>query len=247
VLSASYAPTRYLAFEGAVPLRAALTLARFLEGDRKPLPGYESIHHRNQVLFGPADPLLLLRLTPLSGEGGLGPVVSFALGTSFPVGHLEPNPYQLARRGIPHEHMFFGAGVVEPQARLDVGWGFPWLRVGASAEAAGPLGENRLGYRPPYRGSSSLFVDSSFGLSWLTVRGGGEIYAETPALWSGEPAENSGRIDGVLLLGAFVRPRSTFETYALVRVTPLTLALGGQLISPMLLVVGASFDIPRRR
>ena len=101
-------------------------------------PPYGDIHHRTETLRGISDPSLDLQL-------GAGDDWILALGTTFPAGHIVPDPIVLGREGKTHEHIQFGSGTFEPRL------GAQWNRgvVVARAEAKLSLYENREGYRAP--------------------------------------------------------------------------------------------------
>lgn len=245
-LDLAFAPTEWLALEAQLPLRTALVLARFEDEARKELPGFESIHHRTELLAGPGDPRLSMRVQALRPAGGEGLALSLWGGVTLPVGNIEPDPFALGKKGRTHQHLFFGTGTLNPSAGLDASWRFTSFRVGGSLSGTVPLYENAFGYRAPGDYNLSLYGESAFGLDDVTFRLAPEVHVETPASWSGREAENSGRVDLILGGGVFHQTAPGLETYALVKVSAWTFTFGGQLIAPVLFVAGGSFEAPLR-
>lgn len=242
-LDVAWAPVRWLAIEGNVPFRSAGILASFLDEHREPLPGFESIHHRTEVLVGPADPRIGARWQPLAPDEHWGIALLVWGGLQVPVGRIEPDPFELGRRGKRHQHIFFGTGVFTPVLGGRASWGVDWIRVGGDVQASVAPYANRHGYLPPSRGQISAYVESGFGLEDWTFRLQPTLSGETPATWSGRPARNSGRIDPSVAGAIFWRARTNMELWTQVRVTPYTFAIGGQLIAPVLALAGVSWDI----
>jgi hypothetical protein len=109
---------RGLGVEAVVPLRWVRTRIRFEDLEHQPIVVPNgSIHHRNETLSGPGDPWLLLH-----GARGLGAwTVAARGGISIPLGRTEPNPFELGRRGLPHQHIQFGTGTWDPVVGLAAG------------------------------------------------------------------------------------------------------------------------------
>src|SRR5688572_33436366 len=83
-------------------LRQVTTRIRFEDLDRRPIlvPGGD-IHHRNETLVGAGDPWL----TAVVGRRVGGWSAALRGGTTIPLGRTEENPFELARRGLPHQHI----------------------------------------------------------------------------------------------------------------------------------------------
>jgi hypothetical protein len=102
---------RGLGVEAVVALRGVRTRIRFEDVRHQPIVVPNgSIHHRNETLSGPGDPWLLLHRAQVLGAWTL----AARGGVSVPLGRTEPNPFDLGRRGLPHQHIQFGTGTWDP-------------------------------------------------------------------------------------------------------------------------------------
>jgi hypothetical protein len=197
-LTAAYGVWRWLGVEAQIPLRLNATRIEYTRLDGTPFePDYEQIHHRNETLFGPADPWLLMRVDlPLGSVA-----VTAKAGASLPVGSTEPNPFVLGDMGMRHQHIQLGAGTVAPVASISAAMpiGGSW-RAQAHAQAQPFVAENEHGYRPGDRYSGGVSGGRAFGP--VTVLAGVDLAAERSERWDGEVLQdgNLGRTD--LLLGA---------------------------------------------
>jgi hypothetical protein len=168
-------------------------------------PPYGDIHHRTETLRG-------------VGDGEIG--VAFALGSDWqagagitlPFGRTEPDPIDLGRRGIEHEHIQFGSGTFDP--RLSLQWSRPLgrLRLGASLDARLPLYENDHGYRAPASVRWSVGPTLPIGTTGLAAQLAGQY--QSIGRWSGEADEGTGFHNG----GVFLR--ASFLVTRGLRVTP---------------------------
>ena len=70
-------------------------------------PPYGDIHHRTQTLRGISDPTVAVDWMPR-------PSLMLGAGLSLPVGEIVPNPIELGREGLTHEHIQFGSGTFRP-------------------------------------------------------------------------------------------------------------------------------------
>jgi hypothetical protein len=234
--------TRRLEGELVVPVRMIHARAEFLDAGGEPLPGYESIHHRDETLLGVGDPSLAGRLRILRPEDAGGLLVDARAGLTLPLGRTEPNPFELARAGRPHQHMFFGSGTVDPLGGVEASYFRDGVRLAASATARAPLRANRHGYRAPTQLTGGVTVDAGLGLRSWRFLVGPEVYHETPATWSGEPSPNSGRTDLVAVAGAFWRPAPDVGVQLVARVPWTVRAEGGQLRMPIVASLGITWD-----
>jgi hypothetical protein len=159
-------------------------------------PPYAGTHHRNETLFGLADPALGIKRAGMWGEVMLNSGFQLRL----PLGETEEDPFSLAAEGIAHQHFQMGTGTVMPEASMDavrMGMRWGWLAYG---QGRLPLYENAKGYQP---GRSATI-------------GGGAIWRATPTLmttlmiegthegkdfWAGAPSPSSGRDMGVVSVG----------------------------------------------
>src|SRR5688572_1763914 len=123
--------------------RHAETSIQFEDEQRQPLDWPQGdIHHRNETLDGLGDPWLLLH-----GARNSGPwTLSARAGASLPLGRTEPNPFALGREGLPHQHIQFGTGTVDPMLGLGAGrrFGATTLQLGALGRF--PVATNGHGY-----------------------------------------------------------------------------------------------------
>jgi hypothetical protein len=168
-------------------------------------PPYGDIHHRTETLSG-------------VGDGEVG--VAFALGAdwvagagvSLPFGRTEPDPIDLGRRGIEHQHIQFGSGTFDP--RLSLQWSrlLGKLRMSASVDARIPLYENEHGYRAPTSVRWSVGPSLPIGTTGISAHAAGQY--QSIGRWSGEEDEGTGFHNG----GVFLR--ATFLLGRGFRVTP---------------------------
>lgn len=231
---------RRFAFEFLLPVRTTIIEASFYQGDRE-LPGFQSIHHRDETLAGIGDVVL-------GGRTGLVlptdvPRWTLALrtGLSLPTGHTEPNPFVLGAHGKPHQHMFFGTGTLDPVIGSDTNVAFDrWALVGWTV-AKLPLYENQYGYRGSKVVVGGIGAMTGFGLRRWSFLVQPEVYFETPARWSGVHDINSGRTSLIATAGVFVQPAPGWQLHALAKVPYQTWAQGGQLRWPFVALVGFSY------
>jgi len=167
---------------------------RTLEGDPYD-PPYGDIHHRTERLDGLAD-----------GEVGvsISPSRDFVVGAglTIPLGRTEPDPIELGRLGIEHEHIQFGGGTVDPTLSLQ--WSRPLgrIRLAASADARIPLYENRHGFRAPATVRWALGPSLALATTGLSAQYAGQYQAI--GRWSGEPDEGTGFHNGGVFLRASI-------------------------------------------
>lgn len=146
-------------------------------------PPYGDIHHRTERLTGISDPSMMLDITPHADW-------MFGIGTTFPIGHVEPDPVELGRRGIAHQHIQFGSGTFEP--KLSAQW--THRAFSARAEARLSLYENREGFRAPTILAWSLGPTIRAGRIAIDPRLTGQY--QSIGRWHGEIDEGSGFHNG---------------------------------------------------
>src|SRR5262249_11013317 len=118
-LRAEYGLTDWLAAELEWSLR--VIVERFVLEDlstRRQIsaPFGPDIHPRDETLVGLTDPWL-----GLHAAKRLGPwAFLFRLGATLPVGATVPNPFRLSDQGLPHEHIQFGTGTVDPYGEIEL-------------------------------------------------------------------------------------------------------------------------------
>jgi hypothetical protein len=203
-------------------------------------PSWEDIHHRDETLAGPGDPLLLVGWGTRLGAGPAAVNLSLRAGASMPLGRTEPNPFEAALRGEGHQHVQFGAGTVMPAVDLSVGGALLGLRAALSARALLGVAENRHGFRPGHKFSAGVVLSRELAPG---TQGGllVDAWAERPERWDGQVHEegNLGRSD--LLVGAmFARRIGGVPLVFAVRVPVWTRSVGSEVTWPVLLEVSAA-------
>ncbi len=196
--SLEYGLTDALGVEVQVPVRINHTTVRFTALDGTPLVlDYENIHHRNETLFGLGDPWVVGRHAWRLGEVGLAARVGFTV----PLGGTVENPFALGERGLPHQHVQFGTGTVQPLLGLEATR--TWGRWGARAwgQAQLSLVENRFGFRGGHRFAAGLSTEGPV-VGALRFAVSADVVNEQPERWDGRVQQdgNLGRTD--VLAGA---------------------------------------------
>jgi len=204
-------------------------------------PLYAGIHHRDELLTGPADGTLAFERFFGLGEVGMW---SFKAGTSVPVGPTEEDPYTLAAQGLEHQHFQMGTGTFIPTAGVRAV--VSGLRVGGLAWAHGrfPFYENTKGYHPGahYTGGVGATYRVTPKLNVVTT---GEFAYETQDTWAGDPSPSSGRQAAVFDLGGSWTAGERFTFSSLIRTTvwqqSLTEADEDQLLQRFVATLGGSW------
>lgn len=184
-----------------LPLRLVKTTIVFrrLDGERFE-PDYQNIHHRNETLYGVADPWLLGRFTwsqdllSLTGRAGTG----------VPLGSTEEDPFARGRAGLRHQHIQFGTGTFHPVLALDAEFHLGWARARGYAQTLLFLYENAHGYRAGNRYMGGIEADAE-ALPQLRAGLSADVINEQPERWNGRIQQdgNVGRTD--VLAGVIVR------------------------------------------
>jgi hypothetical protein len=239
---------RRFAFEAFLPIRANVIRADFDDANGRRLPAdLESIHHRDETIAGVGDLLLGARIGLVRPENVRRWILDLRLGLSQPTGKTEPNPFTLGAQGLEHQHMFFGSGTFDPLVGLETQAIFQKWRLVGWAQARVPLYANRHGYRDSRTFVAGLGAQTGFGLERWGFLLQPEVYVETPALWEGRPARNSGRVSLLGAGGVFVSVTERWLVHALVKVPVFTRAHGGQLRWPAVGILGFSYTFDLRR
>ena len=189
-----------LALELAVPFRAVRDRIVFADSSGAPFtPPAPDTHHRNETLARIADVRLGIQAARVAPPWTL----TASGGVYLPTGRTESNPFALGRLGLPHQHIQFGHGTVDPFASAAASrragkWS---LTVAASARLT--LAENAHGYRAGDRFGLSVSAAHAFRGGWA-ARGGLDLAREQAERWSSSIEEegNLGRTDLFLALGA---------------------------------------------
>ncbi len=156
------------------------------------------VHHRNETLNGFSDPRLFAHLGTVRGVWSIGA----RIGTSIPIGRTEPNPFELGRLGLPHEHIQLGTGTWDPIVSAAAGRSFGHVQIEAGGYSRFSLYENDHGYRPGSLYNGNVSVSSRLTGRWGGFVGGSYTREEAER-WSGRLEEegNLGRTDVSLSLG----------------------------------------------
>ncbi len=232
-----------VAFEPRLPIRLARTDATFKDADGTVAPGFASIHHRDETLFGLGDLEIASRFRLLKPTLSSSWTLDFTGGVTLPTGDTEPNPFALGRAGETHQHIFFGSGTVDPIGGLAVSTAIDQVVLSSWLTTRLTLFDNRKGYQAGDKVSAGIAIQSAFGLESLSFLLGPELYHEQPATWERgrEQARNSGRTDVIAAAGVLWRPSPAVSLELLVR-KPFTVKdEGGQIDIPILVGAGATF------
>ncbi len=223
-----------------LPMRLVSTSIRYLDtaGDEVELttPG---IHHRNEVVSGLADPMLLGSYGRAVGAWR----VSGRVGMTLPIGQIEEDPFVLGEMDAAHQHIQMGTGTVNPVVAAELGRSWGLWRFGGFAFTQQSMYRNREGYQAGDRYAGGVSVRRRVGAAW-SVRGGVEMQAETAERWDGEVHTddgNRGRVDAMVMAGgAWAATRNLTVEMAL-KVPVVTHVVGGQLDMPAIVEIGVAW------
>jgi hypothetical protein len=218
--------------------RQATTRIHFQDIDRQPVLLPEGdIHHRDETLTGPGDPWAMVVGSKASGPWS----IAARAGVSIPLGRTVENPFELGRRGLPHEHIQFGTGTWNPMFGLTAGRHRGKTSIFGSVLARLPLYQNAHGYRAGDRYDASLVGDRRLGGPWR-VQAGLDLAHESAERWSGVTEEegNLGRTD-LLVSATLVRQVGAAGALSLqVKVPLFTHAHGSQVDYPAIVGLALS-------
>ena len=200
-LESRYGLSEFLEIGAEFPFRITIIEATFSDAAGNELQDFSSVHHRDEVVAGIADPSLKAHMHLLQPKAATDSRLVLSAGLGFPLGKTEENPFKAGAEGRDHQHMFFGYGVFTPRAGLR--WTQPFSQWSFTiwGDSIFAVYENAEGYQPPSTHVIGTGAQSSFGLEnwWFGLEP--RMMMEVPARWDGERAENSGRSD---LLGGFM-------------------------------------------
>jgi hypothetical protein len=180
-LSGEYGINRTFGVELQVPLRLVKTTIRYTTPDGQPYePLDPGIHHRNEVVAGPADVWLLLRVGTLWNKWWL----AARPGVSLPLGKTVENPFELGDHGLRHQHIQFGSGTFDPVLVLEASRSFKPITLEMFAQAQASPYENGHGYRAPWRASGGAAVSTKL-LGNLNGALGGDMFHDDAERWDG--------------------------------------------------------------
>ncbi len=242
-----YGLTDALGVELQLPVRLNRTTVRFTALDGTPLVlDYENIHHRDETLFGLGDPWVQGRYAWRLGEVRL----TARAGFTVPLGSTVEDPFALGAAGLPHQHVQFGTGTVQPLLGLEASrsWGKWGGRAWGQTQLS--LGENRFGYRAGHRFAVGLAAEGPV-VGDLRFSVGGDVVNEQPERWNGlvQQDGNLGRTD-VLAGAGLTYPLGAVRLGLTLRVPVYQHIIGhhGQLTYPGILQLnaGTTFGGPAR-
>lgn len=233
------------AIEASLPFRAVHQATTFTGADGQILPDFQSIHHRDGVTAGLGDVALLGRWRVVTADTTLPLRLDLRAGATLPTGGIEPDPEQLGREGKPHQHLFFGSGTVDPLVGFDGSYDLGALRILGYGQARASLYDNRLGYRQGARAGGGLGVDFTAGATAWRFLVQPEVTHEEVSRWGADLAENSGRTDVLVALGATWTPAPRWFVQARVKVPVATWTEQGDLTVPWfgLVSVGHALEL----
>lgn len=228
---------RHLGLEAVMPMRVLGGTIRFEDASRRTidLPN-GSIHHRDETLVRLADPWLLAHAARTVSSV----MLAVRAGVSVPLGRTEENPFELGRRGLPHQHFQFGTGTWDPLLGIAAGRRIGSVNLSLSGLARFVLAENAHGYRAGNRYAASLQAERSLTRSWHALAGV-DFAREQSETWQGRREEegNLGRTDVLLCAGAARSLRAGSISLTL-RVPVVTRAVAAQLDYPLIVSLGWS-------
>jgi hypothetical protein len=198
-LTAARGVRRGLGVSVTLPLRLVRDRIQFQDLARQPYtPPNPDTHHRNETLAHVADPQLGAILSRQAGPWTLGAGV----GTSIPIGRTEPDPFELGRQGLPHQHIQFGTGTWIPILNVVAARGIGRIGINASATARLSYYENSHGYQAGNRFHFVFGGGGRLSSSWV-ANAAVSLDREKAETWSGKIEEegNLGRSDLFLLAG----------------------------------------------
>jgi hypothetical protein len=217
-------------------------IAYTLDGDPYD-PPYAGIHHRNELLAGPADGTLAFER--FFGLGELG-MWSLKAGTSLPVGRTEEDPYTLASAGLEHQHFQMGTGTFIPVAEASAV--LAGLRLGGLAWVRGrfPVYANPHGYHPGahYTAGAGATYRLTPKINAVVTT---EYTLEAQDAWTDTASPSSGRQAVVFDLGGSWGVTDRFAFASLLRGTAwqktLTENSEDQLLQRFIVTVGGSWTL----
>jgi len=185
--------------EVVVPFRLVRSRIRYEDlAGQSFVPSPPDVHHRNETLTGISDPRLFAHVGGASGLWSYGA----RAGISVPLGRTEPNPFELGRLGLPHQHVQFGTGTWDPLFTVGIARLLGHSQVEATGFFRLPLGENAHGYQAGNLYQTSVTISRSLGGGWGGYAGLNRTREEAER-WSDRLEEegNLGRHDVSLSVG----------------------------------------------
>jgi hypothetical protein len=241
VLDAELGLTKYLGAELLFALRQTTDRIRYLDLSGQPyMPPVPDTHHKNETLFGPTDPWLLAHLAAdfdrLSIAG--------RVGLTIPIGSTVPNPFVLGREGLPHEHIQFGTGTVDPVVGVSIDHRFDDFTLSVWTLDRFGLMTNSHGYQPGHKLLAGVSALSSLGLTRWRFGLGLDVYRETAERWSGvlEEEGNLGRTDVIVELDARFSVAPGWWAKLGLKIPVYSAVVGEQANYPAIVTLGVNTD-----
>jgi hypothetical protein len=241
-LAGEYGLSRTFGVEVQVPLRLVRTSVEYTTpGGASYEPIDAGVHHRDETIFGPADPWLLLRIGGFVGKWWL----ATRPGVSLPLGRTEENPFELGDRGLRHQHIQLGTGTFDPIGVVEASRSFGTVHLDLFAQGQLSLYEKGNGYRAPARVSGGGAVGTKL-VGELEGALGIEGFHEGAERWDGVIRQDAalGRSE---VLAALIATQSLGETtlslglrFPLVRHVVTGEDPQGRLSSPVTLSLGVT-------
>lgn len=238
-LTTSIGLARGIGVEALVPFRMNRERVTFRALDGSPYePDPPDVHHANRTLLGFADPWLLAHAGFRRGAWSWGA----RTGMSIPLGGTVEDPFALGTAGLPHEHIQFGTGTVNPIVAFGVARSFGAWSISARGLGRFGVWRNEHGYRAGDQRLGSLVVASKLGLARWTFEAGSTVFREEAETWGGEVQYegNLGRTDVYADARAGFMVNRGLSLGAELRVPLHSHATGAQLDLPLSLRVSAS-------
>jgi len=139
----------------------------------------------------------------------LGAGFQAGAGISIPTGETVPNPIELGREGLTHEHIQFGSGTVDPVVSALWSGSFGWLGAVAAADGQFPLYENSHGFHAPTTVRWAAGPTATVGTTGLSVQYAGQY--QSIGRWNGEIDEGTGFVKGGIFFRASFLPWPRFR------------------------------------
>jgi hypothetical protein len=230
----------HLSVEALLDFRMVVERIAYLDLAGNPyFPPFPDTHHRNETLVGPADPWLMLH----GGLDWLGISWTARVGITLPLGSTVPNPFILGDEGLPHEHIQFGDGTVDPLVGLTALRSFGTFSLDAWTLERLPFYANGYGYQAGAQFSFGAGGQSSFGTTKWLFGASLEGFHAASETWSGlkYPEGNVERTDFLVdLTVGYLVSRWTQVTLD-VRVPVYTHAVGSVITYPAILTLSVGF------
>lgn len=196
-VSGEYGLNEMFGVELQLPLRFVTTTIEYSTpagAEYEPLD--PDVHHRDETVWGPVDPWLLLRVGGFVSKWWL----AARPGVSMPLGATRENPFELGDGGLRHQHIQLGTGTFDPVLVLEAARTIDAWELGFFAQGQASLYENQHGYRAPWKIAGGGTVGREL-VGKLSGSLGVEAFHEAAERWDGEIRQD-GNLGRTELLGA---------------------------------------------